>query len=88
MLAAQLGTPISQFSGAKAADLLAIKKKLGLPDARHELKECELCDLPENPPSIAIPPRSPAPNTSATDELETLVQAITDRVVEALKAKK
>ena len=87
MLAAQLGTPISQFSGAKAADLLAIKKKLGLPDARHELKECELCDLPENPPSIAIPPHSPAPSAAATDELESLVQAVTDRVVAALKGK-
>ncbi len=34
MLAAQMGTPISQISEEHAADLLAIKKKLGLPDSR------------------------------------------------------
>ena len=85
MLATQLGTPITQISGAKAADLLAIKKKLGLPDARHELKECELCDVMDSPAHIAIAPHAPA---GGADELETLVQAVTDRDVEALKGKK
>jgi L-fuculose-phosphate aldolase len=89
MLASQIGAPITQISGAKAADLLAIKKKLGLPDARHELKECELCDLPESPATIAIPPHPVASAAPANkDEMEALIQAVTDRVVEALKAKK
>jgi L-fuculose-phosphate aldolase len=88
MLASQLGSPITQMSGAKAADLLAIKKKLGLPDARHDLKECELCDVMESPASIAVPPHSLAGSTSGgTDELESLIQAVTDRVVQALKGR-
>jgi L-fuculose-phosphate aldolase len=91
MLASQLGTPITQMSGAKAADLLAIKKKLGLPDARHDLKECELCDVMGSPATIAVAPHPPAGASSAStmsnDELETLIQAVTDRVVEALKSR-
>ena len=85
MLASQLGTPITQISGSKAADLLAIKKKLGLPDARHELKECELCDVMDSPAHIAI---SPHPLAGSPDDLETLIQAVTDRVVDAIKGKK
>jgi L-fuculose-phosphate aldolase len=89
MLASQLGTPVSHFAPEKAADLLAIKKKLGLPDPRHEFKECELCDLPEMPGSIAMPPRpcgtSPALNS---EEIDAIVQAVTDRVVAALNARK
>ena len=34
MLAAQMGAPISHISDGHASDLLAIKKKLGLPDSR------------------------------------------------------
>jgi L-fuculose-phosphate aldolase len=89
MLAAQLGTPVSQFGPEKAADLLAIKKRLGLPDPRLEFKECELCDMPESPASIALPPRScetPAALDSAA--IEAIVQAVTDRVVAALNARK
>ena len=89
MLASQLGTPLSHFSSEKAADLVAIKKRLGLPDPRLEFKECELCDLPEMPGSIAIPQNmcgtSPSLNSA---EIETIVQAVTDRVVAALKARK
>ncbi len=85
MLAQQLGTPLSHITNDKAADLLAIKKKLGLPDPRHELKECELCDLPDMPGSIAIQPR-PCGTTPAMSpaEIESIVQAVTDRVVAAL----
>ena len=34
MLAQQLGAPITYIPQDKAADLLAIKKRLGLPDSR------------------------------------------------------
>jgi L-fuculose-phosphate aldolase len=87
MLAAQLA-PVSHFTSEKAADLLAIKKRLGLPDPRHDLKECELCDLPE-PGSIAIEPRPggtvPSRNSA---EIDAIVQAVTDRVMAALNARK
>jgi len=91
MLAAQLGTPVSHITSDKAADLLAIKKKLGLPDPRHDFKECELCDLPDMPGSIAIAPRtcgtSSSPPSLSSAEIEAIVQAVTDRVVAALKQK-
>lgn len=90
MLAQQLGSPLTHISDDKAADLLAIKKRLGLPDPRHDFKECALCDLPDIPGSIAMQPRacgtsSPALNNS---DLDAIVQAVTDRVIAALNAKK
>ena len=88
MYAQQLGAPITHIPDTKAADLLAIKKKLGLPDARHDMKECQLCDLPEPPGTIALPPISP-PNRAVGgagngDDVESIVQAVTDAVMEAL----
>ncbi|MFN8094220.1 MAG: class II aldolase/adducin family protein [Vicinamibacteria bacterium] len=62
MLAQQLGAPITYIPQEKAADLLAIKKRLGLPDARLDggsLKECQLCDLPDMPGAIAVAPPRP-----------------------------
>jgi L-fuculose-phosphate aldolase len=88
MLASQLGTPVSHITAEKAADLLAIKKKLGLPDPRHDLKECELCDLPDIAGSIAMQPRSCGTGAGMSSaEIEAIVQAVTDRVVAALEAK-
>jgi L-fuculose-phosphate aldolase len=89
MLAAQLGTPLSHITSEKAVDLVAIKKRLGLPDPRHEFKECALSDLPEIPGSVAMAPRpcgAPASLTSA--EIEAIVQVVTDQVLAALQAKK
>jgi L-fuculose-phosphate aldolase len=89
MYAQQLGAPLTHIPGEKAADLLAIKKKLGLPDARHDMKECQLCDLPEPPGTIARPPIAPrtaAAGAAATngDDVESIVQAVTDAVMNAL----
>ena len=58
MLASQLGVPISQISEKHTADLLDIKKTIGLPDARFDasgMKECQLSDLETNT-SIALLP--------------------------------
>jgi L-fuculose-phosphate aldolase len=89
MLASQLGAPITHFGDEKAADLLEIKRKLGLPDVRVEMKECQLCDLPERPGSIAIPPPScPRPSQAEpAPDLEAIVQAVTDAVMASLAAK-
>jgi L-fuculose-phosphate aldolase len=89
MLAQQLGAPLSHISQDKAADLLAIKKKIGLPDPRHEMKECALCDLPDSPGGIAIEPKqcvSGAAGVSA-GEIESLIQSVTDEVMKALDKK-
>jgi L-fuculose-phosphate aldolase len=86
MLAAQLGAPLTHIPPDKTADLMAIKKRLGLPDARLGLSECQLCDLPDLPGAIALPPRAcslPA-GADGTADAESLVQAVTDAVISAL----
>jgi L-fuculose-phosphate aldolase len=87
MYAQQLGAPLTHIPGDKAADLLAIKKKLGLPDARHDMQECQLCDLPEPPGTIArppIPPRTAGAAVAGGENVESIVQAVTDAVMRAL----
>jgi L-fuculose-phosphate aldolase len=91
MIASQLGVPISQISEKQGDDLLAIKKKLGLPDIRFDtsrMMECQLSDL-EVPSSIALTPTPCDGPTSrgatATDgDLESLVKSVTDAVMEAM----
>ena len=92
MLAAQIG-PLSYITPEQTGDLLDIKKKLGLPDARHDAapddsRECRLCDMPDDPRGISVAPRScptPAPAAAAVD-METIVKDVTDAVMAALAA--
>ncbi len=91
MLAAQLGVPISYISEQKGADLLAIKKKLGLPDIRFDasrMKECQLSDV-EAQGSIALNPSPCDGNTGrpAEADLEMLVKSVTDAVMGAIGAR-
>ncbi len=91
LIASQLGVPISQISEKQGDDLLAIKKKLGLPDIRFDasrMKECQLSDL-EVPGSIALAPTpcdGPTGRRAAASDgdLESLVQAVTDAVIDAM----
>jgi L-fuculose-phosphate aldolase len=91
MLASQLGVPISYISEQKGADLLAIKKRLGLPDIRFDtskMKECQLSDL-EVPGSIALTPTPCDGNTGKPSEpdMEMLVKSVTDAVMGAIGAR-
>ncbi|MDR3737760.1 MAG: class II aldolase/adducin family protein [Terracidiphilus sp.] len=91
MNAAQLGVPISHISEQQGEDLLAIKKKLGLPDIRFDtsrMKECQLSDL-EIPGSIALTPTpcDGATGKSADADIESLVKSVTDAVMEAIGSK-
>jgi L-fuculose-phosphate aldolase len=93
MLAAQLGAPISYISEQHGTDLLAIKKKLGLPDIRFDasrMKECQLSDM-EIPSSIALPPtpcdgcvHNSGTAAASGADLESLVRSVTDAVMEAI----
>ena len=67
-------------------DLLKIKQSLGIPDPRHGLKECELCDNDQWRPGVtcAVPPRE-APAAGYDDEAEKAVQAITDQILSHMK---
>ena len=86
LLASQLGAPISFISESKGSDLLAIKKRLGLPDVRFDtsaMKECQLSEL-EIPHSIALTPAPCDGGTAcATDaDLDKLVKSVTDAVMQ------
>ena len=91
MLAAQLGVPISYISEQKGADLLAIKKRLGLPDARFDtskMKECQLSDL-DVPNAIALTPGASECGAGKPNEadLEMLIKSVTDAVMGAIGGK-
>jgi L-fuculose-phosphate aldolase len=92
MIASQLGVPISQISEKQGDDLLAIKKKLGLPDIRFDasrMKECQLSDL-EVPGSIALEPTpcdgpTSRSATASDGDMESLVKSVTDAVMDAME---
>jgi len=91
MLAAQLGVPISRISEEQGSDLLEIKRRLGLPDARFDtspMKERQLSD-PEVPSSVALEPTpyDGSSGNSANVDLESLVKSVTDAVMEAIAKK-
>ena len=102
MLAAQLGAPISHISEEQTSDLLALKKKLGLPDIRFDasnLKECQASDLAA-PGSIAREPASfdgghgngraagvDGMNSASGMSFEALVKVVTESVMNAIAEK-
>ena len=92
ILASHLGAPLTRIPSSKAADLLELKKKLGMPDPRFGLKECQLCDLPDFPGGVTHPVPSRVQAAAAArrptpEEVENLVQAITDQVMAELEGK-
>ena len=87
MNAAQLGAPISYIPNEKASRLLDLKKGIGLPDVRHDMRECQLCDMPEMPGGIALAPSACAAGSATSEEVEAIVQGVTDAVMAALGGK-
>ncbi|HEY4381662.1 MAG TPA: class II aldolase/adducin family protein [Acidobacteriaceae bacterium] len=89
MLASQLGVPISQISEKHTADLLDIKKSIGLPDARFDasgMKECQLSDLETSTSIALLPCARDGVNIGAADppEIEQLIKTVTDAVMGAI----
>lgn len=86
LVASQLGKPVQTMTAAQLQDLLKIKQSLGIPDPRHGLKECELCDNSEWRPGVtcAIPPKQ-SPIAELDSEAEAAVQAITDQIISRMK---
>ena len=90
LVTAQLGVPPKTMSAGQLQDLLKIKQSLGIPDPRHGLKECELCDNGEWRPGVtcAVPSRgaaAAAASGAALDaDAEAAVQAITDQILSRL----
>jgi L-fuculose-phosphate aldolase len=82
LVAAQLGKPAKTMTPAQLQDLLKIKQNLGIPDPRHGLKECELCDNADWHPgtACATPPGESRP-AGYDPEAEAAVKAITDQII-------
>lgn len=87
LVASQLGAPAKTITAAQLQDLLKIKQSLGIPDPRHGLKECELCDNAEWRPGVtcAVPSREAVPPADLDPEIESVVQAVTDQIMGRLK---
>jgi L-fuculose-phosphate aldolase len=85
-----LGKELNTFSPKHLQDLLNIKQKLGVPDRRIGLKECELCDNEEWRPGVTCttsPPLSGSTHSAnGSSELEAAIQTITDQIMEQLSS--
>ncbi len=51
-IATGLGGGLHRFTGGQAKELIDLRQKLGMPDPRAGLKECELCDSAEFRPGV------------------------------------
>ena len=87
LVTTQLGVQPKQFSPKHLQDLLEIKQKLGVPDPRIGLKECELCDNDEWRPGVTcdVPANAGDSATETDPEAETVVKAVTDEILNRLK---
>jgi L-fuculose-phosphate aldolase len=86
LVTAQLGVPPQTMTPTQLQDLLKIKQGLGIPDPRHGLRECELCDNDQWRPGVtcAVPPKESSA-TGFDPEAEAAVQAITDQIMSQMR---
>ncbi|HEV8542215.1 MAG TPA: class II aldolase/adducin family protein [Verrucomicrobiae bacterium] len=87
LIASQLGVPSKSMTTPQLQDLLKIKQSLGIPDPRHGLKECELCDNSDWRPGVSctVPGNEATPASGADHEIEAMVRAITDQIMSQTK---
>lgn len=85
VVASQLGKQPNTFTTEHLKDLLKTKQNLGIPDPRFGLKECELCDNSDWQPGVScsVPPKT-EPDAQLDPEAETLINAITDRIMKQI----
>lgn len=90
-IAAGLGGGLHRFTGGHAKELIDLRQKLGMPDPRAGLKECELCDTNDFRPGVVV--ANPAPNAAsapaaADPQIEAIVQQIAGQILKQLGAGK
>jgi L-fuculose-phosphate aldolase len=86
LVASQLGRPPQTMTSAQLQDLLKIKQSLGIPDPRHGLKECELCDNAEWHPGVTCQVPTKQSDGPAYDaDAEAAIQSITDQIMRRLQ---
>lgn len=87
VFATQLGTNLKTISRDKVQELLKIKKTMGFPDRRFNLKECELCDNNEWHPGVVCGvPAQQNNETPADADAEEMIKTITNMIVNKLKS--
>ena len=94
-IAAGLGGGLHRFTGSQAKELVELRQKLGMPDPRAGLKECELCDSAEfRPGAVCHAPASPAVSDRGSQAqggetldpaIEAVVKAVTEQILKQLK---
>jgi L-fuculose-phosphate aldolase len=86
LVTAQLGKPANTMTAPQLQDLLKIKQSLGIPDPRHGLKECELCDNAEWRPGISCQVPEKIESAVGLDgDAEAAVKTITDQILAQMK---
>jgi len=81
MIAGQLRSPLKEIPPEKIADILAIKRKLGLPDARY-------ADDPEAVEMDVAPhlfKRASISDTPSPEEIDQLVNSLASQVLDFFK---
>jgi len=89
-IAAGLGFGVHRITGSQAKELINLRNKLGMPDPRAGLKECELCDTNDFRPGAVCEATAPAASAEPplAPEVEELVQKLTDEILKRLQAVK
>ncbi|MCX6951681.1 MAG: class II aldolase/adducin family protein [Verrucomicrobia bacterium] len=89
-IAAGLGGGLHRFTGGQAKELIDLRQKLGMPDPRAGLKECELCDSADFRPGVvcAAPTKADASASEPRDpQIEAIVAKITEQILKQMSAK-
>jgi len=87
-IAAGLGGGLHRFSGRHARELIDIRQKLGMPDPRAGLKECELCDNADfRPATVCAAPAAAAEAAAPDPQIEAVVSAVTAQILRQLGGK-
>ena len=89
-IATGLGGGLHRFTGGQAKELIDLRQKLGMPDPRANLRECELCDSADFRPGAVN--QSPSREGAAAGEpadpaIEAAVQQITDQIFKQITTK-
>ncbi len=81
------GGNLHQISTGGVRELIALRKKLGMPDTRDQLKECELCDNSDFRPGVtcSAPPREAGDGAPADPAVEAMVGKIAEQILKQLK---
>ena len=86
-IAAGLGGGLHRFTGGQAKELIDLRQKLGMPDPRAGMKECELCDSADFRPGVVCAAPAPAPAAAevpSDPQIEAIVRTITEQILKQL----